>query len=91
VKITLQRKYWQMNLQGFVLYLNVCLKDMTGILHYSMKQIEVINRTIVCSFQLGQADRLAYKLVNLARCIYYCSKFRFELKFYSLLLEIYKQ
>jgi len=40
--------------------------------------------TIVCSFQLGQADRFVYQLVNLAKCIYYCSIFRFELKFYSL-------
>jgi len=44
----------------------------------------IIPKTIVCSFQLGQADRFAYKLVNLARCIYYCSIFRFELKIYSL-------
>jgi len=48
----------------------------------------MIFKCIVCSFQLGQADRFAYKLVNLARCIYYCSIFRFELKFYSLCLNV---
>jgi len=43
---------------------------------------------IVCSFQLGQADRFAYKLVNLAWCIYYCSIFCFELNFFSLIGNI---
>jgi len=44
---------------------------------------------LVCLFQLGQADRFPYNLVNLVWCTYYCTIFRFELNFSRLWLEIY--
>jgi len=61
---------------------------------YIMLWLKLIFVFKICSsyslfFQVGQADRFPYNLVNLVWCTYYCTIFRFKLNFPPLWLEIY--